>query len=231
MTMPDTLKPDELVEPAYKKFRREAFMLAMELDPANFAGDLDEVDDNTVEGMARTLAIVAGGYNWTTDDSGRLAACVAGDQGYATTGLVLGADEPADRLSALQSDLERVTAERDAMRSKLFPYADETDISGMSWGGFYLIGNAKSIKELQRIEHRAAQLDQFCAAYEESVARERTRATTAEAALVKAREALDNIRELNMKSEDENGHRWANSDLIEQEIIGALSDGEEDNGR
>lgn len=41
-----------------------------------------------------------------------------------------------------------------------------------------------------------------------------------EAAAVKA---LLNIRELNMAGADENGHRWANSDLVEQEIVFALT--------
>ena len=31
--------------------------------------------------------------------------------------------------------------------------------------------------------------------------------------------ALDNIRDLNMLPADENGHRWANSDLIDQEVM------------
>lgn len=35
--------------------------------------------------------------------------------------------------------------------------------------------------------------------------------------------ALEAIRKLNMMPPDENGHRWANSDLIEQEIVAALS--------
>lgn len=47
------------------------------------------------------------------------------------------------------------------LRAKLFPYADNNDISGMSWNGFYLIGDKKSIAELRRIENRSAQLDQF----------------------------------------------------------------------
>jgi hypothetical protein len=34
--------------------------------------------------------------------------------------------------------------------------------------------------------------------------------------------ALEAIRELNMMQPDENGQRWANSDLIEQEIVAAL---------
>lgn len=35
--------------------------------------------------------------------------------------------------------------------------------------------------------------------------------------------ALKNIRDLNLTAEDENGHKWANSDLIEQEIVFALA--------
>ena len=39
----------------------------------------------------------------------------------------------------------------------------------------------------------------------------------------KLREALLNIRELNMTATDEDGRRWAQSDLIEQEIVAALA--------
>ena len=42
------------------------------------------------------------------------------------------------------------------------------------------------------------------------------------AAVAKAVEALENIRELNLTAEDENGHKWANSDLIDQEIVFGL---------
>lgn len=38
--------------------------------------------------------------------------------------------------------------------------------------------------------------------------------------------ALRNIRELNMTGTDEDGHRWAHSDLIEQEIARAALEGE-----
>lgn len=48
------------------------------------------------------------------------------------------------------------------------------------------------------------------------------RAERAEAQLKAAREALAAIRELNMSGVDAHGHRWANSDLIEQEIVAAL---------
>lgn len=74
---------------AHVRFRREAVALALTMDPSDFAGDFDPVDDNTVEGFARTLTIVLGGYDWTLDDKGRLAGCVAGDHGYATTGIVV----------------------------------------------------------------------------------------------------------------------------------------------
>lgn len=79
----------ETGEPAHLKFRREAFALAVTMDPADFAGNLDPVDENTVEGLARTLAIVAGGYEWTANDDGVVCGLVAGDHGYASTGLAL----------------------------------------------------------------------------------------------------------------------------------------------
>lgn len=37
------------------------------------------------------------------------------------------------------------------------------------------------------------------------------------------RDALNEIRELNLENEDENGHRWANSDMINQTVVFALS--------
>jgi hypothetical protein len=46
-------------------------------------------------------------------------------------------------------------------------------------------------------------------------------ATPSPEALIRA--ALRNIRNLNMTAVDENGHRWANSDLIEQEVMSALA--------
>lgn len=49
-----------------------------------------------------------------------------------------------------------------------------------------------------------------------------TRAERAEAQLKAARDALATIRELNMSGADANGPQWANSDLIEQEIVAAL---------
>jgi hypothetical protein len=86
-----------------------------------------------------------------------------------------------DDLEELATALQRVAQERDDLRKRLFPYADDKEISGMSWGGFYLIGNDKSIKELQRIENAAAQIEVYRAAFDERVA-------TAEARLSSARD-------------------------------------------
>lgn len=72
----------------------------------------------------------------------------------------------ASTITRLTADNKALTAERDEAKCKLFPYADATSISGMSWNGFYLIGDKKSVNELKRIEHRSAQLEQFAAAYD-----------------------------------------------------------------
>jgi len=51
-----------------------------------------------------------------------------------------------------------------------------------------------------------------------------TELTSLRAKLEKAKEALTEIRELNMAGADENGHRWANSDLIDQSCVFALAE-------
>lgn len=72
----------------------------------------------------------------------------------------------AEQIGSLLREMEGAEADRDDARRKLFPYADATEISGMSWNGFYLIGDEKSVKELRRIEHRSAQLEQFSRAFD-----------------------------------------------------------------
>ena len=52
----------------------------------------------------------------------------------------------------------------------------------------------------------------------------KARAEAAEAKLAWTVDALGKIRELNMTGTDEDGHRWAHSDLIEQEIVCALQE-------
>ncbi|WP_315921609.1 hypothetical protein [Mesorhizobium sp. SP-1A] len=80
----------------------------------------------------------------------------------------------ADALAPLESaNLE--------LRRKLFPFADDNSISGISWDGFNLIGNKESIKEFTRLQNRALQLDVFIHAWEEKVAVAEARAAKAEA--------------------------------------------------
>lgn len=67
------------------------------------------------------------------------------------------------------------------LRRKLFPFADDHSISGISWGGFNLIGNKESIKEFTRLQNRALQLDVFIRSWEEKVAVAEARAAKAEA--------------------------------------------------
>ena len=94
----------------------------------------------------------------------------------------------ASTVSALSAELAGVRKARDEARRKLFPYADATEISGMSWNGFYLIGDKKSISELRRIENTAAQVEVYRAAFDERMKASEARATTAEAenAMLKA---------------------------------------------
>lgn len=96
--------------------------------------------------------------------------------------------EPVDLLAALEAERARATrleAERDEARRKLFPYADATEISGMSWNGFYLIGDSKSITEFRRVEHRSAQLEEYRRAFDERIAVEKARAEEANAAIAR----------------------------------------------
>lgn len=86
----------------------------------------------------------------------------------------------------------------------------------------FIATNASTLVSLQeenaRLRHDAGEL--VVAQYATSAAE--ARAERAEAQLKAAREALAAIRELNMSDVDANGHKWANSDLIEQELVAAL---------
>jgi len=75
---------------------------------------------------------------------------------------VLGADGTfgvaADAIEALAGEVER-------LKRMLFPYAEDKEISGVTWNGFYLIGNRKSVDEFNRLENRAAQLEVYRAEF------------------------------------------------------------------
>lgn len=75
-----------------------------------------------------------------------------------------------------------------------------------------------------RAETAEADCERIISEWAEVSQKNYQRAKSAEAKLAKAVERLRNIRELNMTAEDENGHRWANSDLIEQEIVAVLAE-------
>lgn len=57
-----------------------------------------------------------------------------------------------------------------ALRQKLFPYADATEISGISWDGKYLIGDKSSIKFFHEMKNRGEQIDVYKRAYDQNIA-------------------------------------------------------------
>lgn len=74
-----------------------------------------------------------------------------------------------NEIKQLREEIVRCDLENARFRSMLFPYADETQISGSSWNGFYLIGDKKSIKELDRIRNDATQIEVYRKAYDEGL--------------------------------------------------------------
>jgi len=71
--------------------------------------------------------------------------------------------------------------ENKALRQKLFPYADATEISGISWDGKYLIGDKASIKFFHEMKNRGEQIDVYKRIYDQNLA-----AKDAELALLSA---------------------------------------------
>lgn len=77
----------------------------------------------------------------------------------------------------------RNDAEIKELRAKLFPYADATEISGISWDGKYLIGDNASIRFFHEMKNRGEQIDVYKRAYDERLAAK-------DAEIAKLREAL-----------------------------------------
>lgn len=69
------------------------------------------------------------------------------------------------------------------LRAKLFPYADATEISGISWDGKYLIGDKASIREFHEMQNRGLQIDVYKRAYDESLEVLKARVKSLERAL------------------------------------------------
>jgi len=76
-------------------------------------------------------------------------------------------DIPALIAALEASEAARVKAEqeRDGYRSKLMQLADATEVSGMSWSGFNVLGDKKSIKAVQSAVHYAGQIEEYRAAF------------------------------------------------------------------
>lgn len=60
--------------------------------------------------------------------------------------------------------------ENKELRAKLFPYADATEISGISWDGKYLIGDKASIQFFNEMTNRGLQIDVYKRAYDQNIA-------------------------------------------------------------
>lgn len=81
-------------------------------------------------------------------------------------------------------------AEVERLRQFLFPYADATEISGISWDGKYLIGDKESIRAFHEMKNRGEQIDVYRRAYDQKEAALKARAEAAEAEVKRYRVAL-----------------------------------------
>ncbi len=63
------------------------------------------------------------------------------------------------------AELDKVSAERNEYRAKLMNLADASSVKGMSWGGFNVIGDDKSIDAVQSAVHYGGQIDEYRAAF------------------------------------------------------------------
>lgn len=81
-----------------REFHQSALELAMHMDPLAFILDFEVVNINSLQGRARTLAILAAGYGWTVDEDSTLIGILSGDQGYASTGIKVELPDPLDAL-------------------------------------------------------------------------------------------------------------------------------------
>ena len=72
---------------------------------------------------------------------------------------------PLSSLKTSESARVKAEQERDAYRSKLMQLADATEVSGMSWSGFNVLGDKKSIKAVQSAVHYAGQIEEYRKAF------------------------------------------------------------------
>ena len=121
----------------------------------------------------------------------------------------------------LASTLEILQRENDKLRQFLFPYADRTDISGISWDGKYLIGDKASITAFHEMKNRGEQIDVYKRAYDENMAALKARAEAAEAEVKRYREAL-----IAAKTRMRNCRGAIESDqVVDKDMHGSLQNG------
>lgn len=108
------------------------------------------------------------------------------------------AESPDMRAIALiPTTLEGLRSENERLRQFLFPYADNTEISGISWDGKYLIGDKASISAFREMQNRGLQIDVYKRAYDENVAALKARAEAAESEVKGYRDALAKLESAN----------------------------------
>lgn len=81
-------------------------------------------------------------------------------------------------------------AENRELRAKLFPYADATEISGISWDGKYLIGDKASVRFFHEMKNRGEQIDVYKRAYDERLAAKDAEIAALNAELAKLRKLI-----------------------------------------
>lgn len=106
----------------------------------------------------------------------------------------------------LVDTIESLQRENDKLRRFLFPYADRTDISGISWDGKYLIGDKASIGAFHEMKNRGEQIDVYKRAYDQKEAALKARSEAAEAEVRRLRDLLrfshDTLQEINPSNYD-----------------------------
>ena len=95
-------------------------------------------------------------------------------------------DEIAAEMDRRGKVIETLEAQISELRAKLFPYADVTEIAGISWDGKYLIGDKASIKFFHEMKNRGEQIDVYKRAYDQNLAAK-------DVSIERLREALEKI--------------------------------------
>lgn len=70
----------------------------------------------------------------------------------------------------LKRDFLSLIARIEELQRFLFPYANNKEISGISWDGNYLIGDKKSITAFHTLKNRGEQIDVYKRAYDQNEA-------------------------------------------------------------